>query len=120
MTIVNNIIDQAAERLGAASTVKPLNPNSRLRMFDILVQMIEKWEGDNTILPVTIPNDITDDLEEPSWSTQGVITNLAVLSAGPLRLTAEPQLLRENGKNMTTILRNANPRPQQAYPDKPL
>ena len=117
MTVVNTIIDQAAFRIGAHSTVRPLNPNSRAEMFTQLLNMINQWEGVSTILPVTIPTDLTDDLEEPTWSTQAVITNLAVMSAGPLQLTASPQLLRENTQNQTDLLLNANPRPQQGYPD---
>ena len=117
MTIVNEIIEQAAFRIGASSYVKPLNPTNRQTMFTQLLNMINQWEGVNTVLPVTIPTDLTDDLAEPTWSTQAVITNLAVMSAGPLRLKADLQLLQENGKNMTFLLLNANPRPQQGYPD---
>lgn len=117
MTTANDLITQAAEMIGATSTVNPLAPSSIKRMFTILLQFLDNLESNNTIIGLVIPVNQTDDLQEPGYATEMLITNLAVKSAPSLRLTAPLEVRLMSGQLMQDVMRRDNPRPQQPYPD---
>lgn len=117
MTTANDLITQAAEMIGATSTVNPLAPSSIQRMFTILLQFLDNLESNNTIIGLVIPTKLADNLEEPGYATEMLINNLAVKSAPALRLSASMDVKLLAGQLMQDVMRRDNPRPQQPYPD---
>jgi hypothetical protein len=119
MTTANEIINQAAEKIGARSLAKPLNSASIARMFTILLQVIAKFERDNLQLGLTVPASVTDDLLEPEASTVGIVNELGLKSAAPLRLSRNltPDFKVEAAESKEDLFIFFGSRPQQQYPD---
>lgn len=118
MTTATELIDLAAERIGARSLAKPLNSASRARMFDLLRTMLARWEANGLQLTITIPVSITDDLGEQGWATDAISYSLGRASAPTLRLSQnlDMEFKQQEALAWQDVQIFAGPRPQQPYP----
>ncbi len=117
MTTAATIIDRSLKALGATSILNPAAPELVNDAFDYLVELLARWSAQNTDFGVTVPDNLADDLEEPSFVTQAIIFTLGSEIAPMSRRTPNSHFLHIVDKTYKAMLVRIQPKPRQQYPN---
>ena len=69
MTTASQVIDASLKLLNVASSMSPATPDQQQEAFNVLVDMLAKWEQNGVDVDVYIPYEADEELDEPEWLT---------------------------------------------------
>ncbi len=113
MTTAIDIIHKALTEIGAHSVLQPADPSLIVNALDTLKALLSDLEKESIILQetvngtttkISIPTDLTDELNEPAASTYHLKVVLSEMLANSARVTLTPQNMRVIDSSKSALL----------------
>lgn len=117
MSQASEIVNAALRLLNLYSDVLPVVPEHQSLAFDAFKDMLNAWEENEVNLPLDIPNDIDDQLDEDEWITKGLKYNLAVEAAPYLQVDPSQTVISIASDCYDTIVVKAVDSADVIYPN---
>ena len=106
MTTGTELTKRALEMLGADSPLAPANIESITRGRAVLMSMLEMWLTDNIVLGFSPIDKNGEELNEPTDTTNGIVSNLAIIMEPMFPGISDPGLARLAAKQKRDIERS--------------
>jgi hypothetical protein len=117
MSEATEIVNSALELLNLKSPVLAVDPEHQKRAFSALKDMLYTLEKNEMVLPLDIPSDIEDELDEDDWLTKVLKFLLAVESAPYLKATVSDDVAAAAKDCYDTLLIHSIDETDIKYPD---
>lgn len=117
MTAASKVINRALQKLNVSSDISPISPQQMQSAFEILIDMINRWDAKNIKLGITIPANVNDDLGEPAYSTSALYYGLAIEVADDYQVEVPRQLFGNYEKHMSDLMVRVSPVAVSDFPD---
>jgi len=117
MTTAVELIRPALYLSGASSPINPAIPELENIALDVLRNMLYEWESLNINLGVTVPTELTTELNNPPDTNEVIKHRLAVRIAAYFQLSAPMNVKAEATRLYDNLLTVYAPHPLPEWPD---
>lgn len=117
MATAISLVRKALFLNGCSSEINPASPELIELAFEALIDMLVEWASLNINLGITLPENQTDELDNPPDTNQVIQHQLAVLSAPIFQKEASLTVRNKAATLFTYLLTTYSPHPLPEFPD---